>query len=79
MMSIESTEWRERGTIVSWNAVGMGRIQADNGDRLLLSYWSVLQGFGHLKVGQRVEFSRGAGLNRYVARSVVAAQRDSAP
>ena len=65
------SECREHGTIVSWNAF-MGRIQADNGDRLTLFYWSVLQGFRQLKVGQRVEFSRGVGLNRNVAHLVVA-------
>jgi cold shock CspA family protein len=73
---IESPEWREHGTIVSWNAVGIGRIRADNGDTLLLFYWSVLQGFGQLKAGQRVEFSRGVGLKRNVANLVVA---DSEP
>jgi len=69
---IGSSEWREQGTIVSWNAVGIGRIRADNGDTLLLLYWSVLQGFHELKTGQRVEFSRGVGLKRNVANLVVA-------
>jgi cold shock CspA family protein len=69
---IESAECREHGTIVSWNAVGMGRIRADNDDTLLLFYWSVLQGFRHLKAGQRVEFSRGVGLKRNAANLVVA-------
>jgi cold shock CspA family protein len=69
---IESPAWREHGTIVSWNAVGIGRIRADNGDTLLLFYWSVLQGFHQLKAGQRVEFSRGVGLKRNVANLVVA-------
>jgi cold shock CspA family protein len=69
---IESLEWREHGTIVSWNAAGTGRIRADNGDTLLLFYWSVLQGFRHLEAGRRVEFSRGVGLKRNVANLVVA-------
>jgi cold shock CspA family protein len=69
---IESPEWREHGTIVSWNAVGVSHIRADNGDTLRLFYWSVLQGFRHLKAGQRVEFSRGVGLKRNVANLVVA-------
>jgi len=72
VVPVESTEWREHGTIVSWNAVGMGRIRADNGDSLLLFYWSVVQGFRQLKIGQRVEFSRGIGLKRNVANLVVA-------
>jgi cold shock CspA family protein len=72
MEPIEPSEWREHGTIVSWNAVGMGHIRADNGDTLLLFYWSVLQGFRHLTAGQRVEFSRGVGLKRNVANLVVA-------
>jgi cold shock CspA family protein len=72
VVPIESTEWREHGHIVSWNAVGIGRIRADNGDRLLLFYSSVLHGFRQLKPGQRVEFSRGVGLNRNVASCVVA-------
>ena len=69
---IQSPEGREHGTIVSWNAVGIGRIRADNGDSLLLFYWSVLQGFHQLKAGQRVEFSRGVGLKRNVADLVIA-------
>ena len=72
MGPIESPEWREHGTISSWNAVGIGRIRADNGDTLLLFYWSVLQGFGQLNTGHRVEFSRGVGLKRNVANLVVA-------
>ena len=72
MGPIESSEWREDGTILSWNAVGIGRIRADNGDTLLLYYWSVLQGFDQLKAGQRVEFSRGVGVKRNVANLVVA-------
>jgi cold shock CspA family protein len=62
----------ERGTIVSWNAMGTGRIRADNGDSLRLFYWSVLRGFRQLRVGERVEFSRGVGLNQHVANLVVA-------
>ena len=61
---------RERGTIISWNA-GRGSIRADNGDVLTLLYWSVLQGFRQRARGQRVEFSRGAGLRRNVADAVV--------
>ena len=59
---IGSSEWREQGTIVSWNAVGIGRIRADNGDSLLLFYWSVIQGFDQLRIGRQVEFSRMVGL-----------------
>ena len=62
----------EGGTIVSWNAMGLGRIRADNGDSIRLFYWSVLRGFRLLRVGQRVEFSRGVGLNQNVANVVVA-------
>ena len=72
MEPIESSEWREHGTIISWNSVGMGRIRADNGATLLLFYWSVVQGFRRLEAGQRVEFSRGVGLRRNVANLVVA-------
>jgi cold shock CspA family protein len=63
---------REHGTIVSLNAYCIGSIQADNGDRLKLFYWSVLRGFRQLTIGQRVEFSRGVGLNQNVANLVVA-------
>jgi cold shock CspA family protein len=69
MTATPTTAWRERGTIVSWH-VGIGSIRADNGDTLKLFYWSVLQGFRNLKIGQRVEFSRGVGLNRNVASLV---------
>ena len=62
---------RENGTIVSWH-FGFGTIRADNGDALKLFYWSVVQGFANLKIGQRVEFSRGVGLNRNVADVVIA-------
>jgi cold shock CspA family protein len=65
---------RERGTVVSWNTVGMGTIRADNGDRIRLFYWAILQGFRLIGVGQRVEFSRGIGLNRNTANLVVAAE-----
>jgi cold shock CspA family protein len=65
------TPAREHGTIVSWR-VGIGSVRADNGDTLKLFYWSVLQGFANLKIGQRVEFSRGVGLNANVAGLVVA-------
>ena len=50
----------------------LSRIRADNGDALLLYYWSVLQGFHQLKAGQRVEFSRGVGVKPSVANLVVA-------
>jgi cold shock CspA family protein len=49
---------RERGTIVAWSGMGIGRIRADNGDSVDLFYWSIVQGFRQLTVGQRVEFSR---------------------
>ena len=56
----------ERGTIESWS-LGIGQwygvIRADNGDRVLLFYWSVVQGFRELRVGRQVEFSRMVGLN----------------
>jgi cold shock CspA family protein len=56
----------ERGTIVSWS-LSRGQwydvIRADNGDRVLPFYWSVVQGFKELRVGQRVEFSRMIGVN----------------
>jgi cold shock CspA family protein len=48
---------REFRTIVAWNGgMGIGRIQTDRGDRLDIFYWSILQGFRKLTVGQRVEF-----------------------
>ena len=71
-------ERRERGTIVSWNATGIGRIRADNGDSIVLFYWSVLQGFRQLTIGQRVEFSRmGFGLQRNAASLVVPVLTDA--
>ena len=53
-------EKRERGSIESWNATqrGVGLIRADNGDTLVVFYWSNLRGFHQLRPGQRVEFSR---------------------
>jgi hypothetical protein len=33
-------------------------IQTDRGDRIDIFYWSILQGFRQLTVGQRVEFLR---------------------
>jgi cold shock CspA family protein len=69
----------ERGTIVSWNA-GSGIIRADSGDRVLLFYWSVLQGFRQLTIGRRVEFSRivgMGGLERNVAGLVVPVVTDT--
>ena len=72
MEPFESSEWRGHGTIISWNSVGMGRIRADNGDTILLFYWSIVQGFRRLEAGQTVEFSRGVGLKRNVANLVVA-------
>jgi cold shock CspA family protein len=70
-------EGRERGTIVSWDAMGMGRIRADNGDGLVLFYWSVLKGFRQLKAGQRVEFSRTRLGPRDAAGLVVAIPTDA--
>ena len=56
----------ERGTIESWS-LGSGQwygvIRADNGDRVLLFYWSIVQGFNQLRIGRQVEFSRMVGLN----------------
>jgi cold shock CspA family protein len=69
----------ERGTIVSWNA-GNGIIRSDSGDRVLLYYWAVLQGFRHLTIGRRVEFSRivgPGGLERNVAGLVVPVVTDA--
>ena len=53
-------ENRERGRIESWSATqrGVGLIRAENGDTLVVFYWSILRGFHQLKPGQRVEFSR---------------------
>jgi cold shock CspA family protein len=55
----------ERGTIESWS-LGSGQwygdIRADNGDRVLLFYWSVVRGFNQPRIGRRVEFSRMVGL-----------------
>jgi cold shock CspA family protein len=63
---------REQGTIVAWNGMGMGHIRADSGDRVELFYWSILQGFRELTVGQRVEFLRVPfGANRHLATLVV--------
>ena len=56
----------ERGTVVSWSLSPQqwyGVIRADNGDRVLLFYWAVIQGFNEFRVGQRVEFSRIVGVN----------------
>jgi cold shock CspA family protein len=75
-ISFESTKERECGTIVSWNAMGMGRIRADNGDSIRLFYWSVLRGFRQLGIGQRCEFSLGIGLNQNVASLVTALPSD---
>ena len=69
-------EARERGTIMSWNAMGIGGIRVDNGDHLHLFYWSVVQGFRELREGQRVEFSRGVGLRQNVANLVVAVSEE---
>ena len=56
----------ERGTTESWS-LGSGQwygvIRADNGDRVLLFYWSVVRGFNQLRIGQHVEFSRMVGLS----------------
>jgi len=70
-------EGRERGTIVSWNTTGMGRIRADNGDSIVLFYWSVLNGFRQLKIGQHVEFSRTRFGLRNAASLVVVIPTDT--
>jgi cold shock CspA family protein len=68
---------REQGTIVAWTGMGVGRIQSDRGDRVDLFYWSILQGFRQLTVGQRVEFLRVPfGANRHMATLVVPAESD---
>jgi cold shock CspA family protein len=70
-VSVEVT--REHGTIVAWKS-GRGSIRADNGDILILFYWSVLKGFRDLAPGRRVEFSRGAGLRRNLADVVLVSE-----
>lgn len=70
-MTDSLVDQRERGTIVSWKE-GVGRVRDDNGESLRFFYWSVVQGFDKLRVGQRVEFSRGVGLRRNVANLIVA-------
>jgi cold shock CspA family protein len=67
---------REFRTIVAWNGgMGIGRIQTDRGDRLDIFYWSILQGFRKLTVGQRVEFLRVPSLGeRHIAALVVPAE-----
>jgi cold shock CspA family protein len=65
---------RERGTVVARinDAMGgVGRIRADNGESLVLFYWSVVKGFSQLTVGQRVEFSRMTLGGRLKAASLV--------
>jgi hypothetical protein len=62
---------REHGTIVAWNGMGAGRIQADRGDRLDMFYWSILQGFRQLTVGQRVEFLRVPSLGEHHIAALV--------
>jgi cold shock CspA family protein len=68
---------RERGTIVSWSGTGMGKIEAESGERLPFFDWTVLGGFDQLKAGQRVEFSRGVGLKRNEAQLVVVCKHSS--
>ena len=69
---------REHGTIVVWNAdIGVGRIQADRGDRVDIFYWSILHGFRQLTVGQQVEFLRIPSVGeRPMAALVVPAESD---
>jgi cold shock CspA family protein len=69
-----SEAMRERGTIVSWGGTGMGKIEAKSGERLPFFYWTVVRGFDQLRVGQRVEFSRGAGLKQNEAQLVVVSE-----
>ena len=73
---------RERGTIVSMGTYalgGFGHIRADNDDTLALFYWSVIEGFNTLRIGQRVEFSRARyGLDAKVATLVVPVLTDAA-
>lgn len=73
----------ERGILESWTlgtTQWCGVIRADNGDRVLLFYWSIVSGFRQLRVGQRVAFSRMVGLTgleRNVARLAVPVQADA--
>jgi cold shock CspA family protein len=72
---------REQGTIVSMGHYGLGgfgNIRADSGDTLALFYWSVIEGFNTLCVGQRVEFSRARyGFGGKVATLVVPVLADA--
>ena len=72
------TRGRERGIVVErMDAAGIGRIRADNGDNVVLFFWSVVQGFHQLVVGQRVEFTRASlGTQRNVATLVVSLEPD---
>jgi len=67
-------EGREQGTIVAMDTYalgGCGHIRADNGDTIALFYWSIIEGFHTLRVGQRVAFSRARyGFGRNVATLV---------
>ena len=73
-------EGREHGTIVSMGTYrlgGCGHIRADNGDTLAMFYWSIIEGFHTLRVGQPVAFSRGRyGLYRAVAMLIAPALMD---
>ena len=79
-MTVEP-DGREQGTIVAMGTYalgGCGHIRADNGDAVALFYWSVIEGFHTVRVGQRVEFSRARfGLDRAVATLVAAVLVDT--
>lgn len=75
-MTVEP-ETREQGTIVSMGTYafgGCGHIRAEYGDTLAMFYWSVIEGFHTLRIGQRVKFSRATyGFSRKVATLVTPA------
>jgi cold shock CspA family protein len=79
-MTVESGG-REQGTIISMGTYGLGgfgHIRADNGDTLAMFYWSVIEGFHTLRIGQRVEFSRARyGFDRNVATLVAPVLTDA--
>lgn len=69
---------RERGTLVSWTGMGMGRIRADDGASVAIFYWSIVEGFRKMTVGRRVEFTRVPfGATASAATLVVPADEES--
>ena len=79
-MSVEA-EGREQGTIVSMGTYGLGgfgHIRADSGDTLAMFYWSIIEGFDTLRIGQRVAFSRATfGVSGKVATLVAPVLTDA--